>query len=82
MQVTDVAQIPHCYGCGKDWHTTAPIRPLAWEPTYAAGVALKMGEKNKDHISGSPIPFALLPLVVEALLIQFLGLFLSGFFHM
>ena len=25
---------------------TAPIRPLAWEPPYAAGVALK-GQKTK-----------------------------------
>ena len=25
---------------------TAPIRPLAWEPPYAAGVALK-GQKDK-----------------------------------
>ena len=31
------------------WHrpaATAPIRPLAWEPSYAAGVALK-GQKTK-----------------------------------
>ena len=26
---------------------TAPIRPLAWEPPYAAGVVLKSGEKIK-----------------------------------
>ena len=31
------------------WHrpaATAPIRPLAWEPQYAEGVALK-GQKTK-----------------------------------
>jgi len=32
---------------------TAPIRPLAWEPPYAAGVALKKKDKrqktNKTH---------------------------------
>ena len=26
---------------------TAPIRPLAWEPPYAAGVALKRPKKKK-----------------------------------
>ena len=26
---------------------TAPIRPLAWEPTYAMGSALKKGKKTK-----------------------------------
>ena len=32
------------------WHrlaATAPIRPLAWEPPYAAGVALEKGKKTK-----------------------------------
>ena len=28
---------------------TAPIRPLVWEPPYAAGVALK-GQKTKNKI--------------------------------
>ena len=41
--------------CGLDmallwlWHrpvATAPIRPLAWDPPYAAGAALK-GQKTK-----------------------------------
>jgi len=27
---------------------TAPIRPLAWEPPYAAGVALKKRQKDKN----------------------------------
>jgi len=26
---------------------TAPIRPLAWEPPYAVGVALKKDKKTK-----------------------------------
>ena len=26
---------------------TAPIRPLAWEPSYAEGVALKSNKKKK-----------------------------------
>ena len=26
---------------------TAPIRPLAWEPPYAAGAALEIAKKNK-----------------------------------
>ena len=32
------------------WHrlaTTAPIQPLAWEPLYASGVALKRQKKKK-----------------------------------
>ena len=35
---------------------TAPIRPLAWEPPYAAGVTLKrqkrQGKKKKDPSGG------------------------------
>ena len=27
----------------------APIQSLAWEPSYAAGVALKRGEKKKQQ---------------------------------
>ena len=33
------------------WHrpeATASIRPLAWEPPYAAGVALKKKESNNE----------------------------------
>ena len=40
--------------CGSDpvllWcrlATTAPIRPLAWQPPYAAGVALKRQKTKK-----------------------------------
>ena len=39
------------------WHrlaTIAPIRPLAWEPPYAAGASLKRGkkkQKNKQTLS-------------------------------
>ena len=29
---------------------TAPIRPLAWEPTYARGVALKRQNKKENHL--------------------------------
>ena len=28
---------------------TAPIRPLAWEPSYAEGVALKSNKKKKKN---------------------------------
>ena len=33
------------------WHrpvTTAPLRPLAWEPPYATGAALKGQDKTKE----------------------------------
>ena len=29
---------------------TAPIRPLAWEPPYAAGVAQEKAKKKKKYI--------------------------------
>ena len=29
--------------------TTAPIRPLAWEPPYAVGVALEKAKKDKKN---------------------------------
>ena len=34
------------------WHrpaATAPIRPLAWDPPYATGVALEKKKKEKPH---------------------------------
>ena len=34
------------------WHrhaATAPIRPLAWEPPYATGAALKSQKKKKEE---------------------------------
>ena len=43
--------------CGLDpvllglWHrleATAPIRPLAWEPPYATGAALKIKRKKDE----------------------------------
>ena len=47
--------------CGSDpaflwlWYslaTAALIRPLAWEPPYAAGVALKRQKERKDKSRG------------------------------
>jgi len=38
------------------WHrlaATAPIRPLAWEPPYAAGAAQEMAKKKKKKL-GEP----------------------------
>ena len=31
--------------------TTAPIRPLAWEPLYASGAALEKTKKNQEEHS-------------------------------
>ena len=39
------AWIPRCCGCGI---AIAPIRPLAWEPPYALGAALKRKEKKRQ----------------------------------
>ena len=50
--------IPGFAQCVKDlpllwlWHrlvATAPIRPLAWEPPYAKGAALKKDKKKKTN---------------------------------
>ena len=41
--MADAARIPHC--CGA----TAPIRPLAWEPSYASGAALEKTKKKKKR---------------------------------
>ena len=34
-------------GCGVGPAAVAPIRPLTWEPTYAAGAALEKAKKKK-----------------------------------
>ena len=36
-----MAWIWHCCGCGVRPAAAAPTQPLAWEPPYAMGVALK-----------------------------------------
>ena len=45
VQVADVAQILHYYGSGVGRRLQL-IRPLAWEPPYAVGVALKRQKKR------------------------------------
>jgi len=43
-----MAWILHCCGCGiYRLAATAPIQPLAWEPPYATGMALKSKRKKK-----------------------------------
>ena len=39
---------------------TAPIRPLAWEPPYAAGVALKSKNEQQQKTPPKPLPFEML----------------------
>ena len=54
------------------WHrleAIAPIRPLAWEPPYAAGVALKKQTKNKINqqtkkLNGLELFLVLLPSLI------------------
>ena len=39
------------------WHgpvATAPVPPLAWEPPYATGAALKSKKKNYIQIKNAP----------------------------
>ena len=55
--VTDVAQIWSGYGWLGLWPAVvAPIRPLAWELSYAEGVALKSKKKKEREQSPNHIP--------------------------
>ena len=47
VQVADAAWILHCCDCGIGQRLVL-IRPLAWEPPYAAGVALEKTKKKKE----------------------------------
>ena len=44
----------------------APILPLAWEPPYATGVALKSEKRNKENVPGCLL-FLLCPRHAEIL---------------
>ena len=46
-QVEDATRIWHCDGCGCGQQLLL-IRPLAWEPPYAMGVALKRLNKQTN----------------------------------
>ena len=61
----DVGSIPgpggfriwRCCGCGVGWRLQL-IGPLAWEPPYAAGAALKrQREKKKERKAGRQAPW-------------------------
>ena len=49
VEVTDVARIPRCCGCGVAG-SKIRIQLLAWEPPHAAGVALKKKKKKSQKI--------------------------------
>ena len=49
VYVVDLAQIPHGGSYSSDW-------TLAWESPYAAGVALKRQNKNKNKKSTTKQP--------------------------
>ena len=55
---------------------TAPIRPLAWEPPYAAGAAQEMAKK-KEADTGVPVvlQWKQIPLVSMRMHVQSLALF-------
>ena len=44
--VTDAAQNWRC--CGIGWKLQLQFQPLAWELTYATGVALKIRQKKQN----------------------------------
>ena len=63
MRVQSLASLRAvCRRCSLDplllrlWHrlaVTAPIQPIAWEPPYAAGVALKRRKEGEKRNVGS-----------------------------
>ena len=56
VQVADTAQIPRCCELWCRLVATAQIHPLAWEPPYATGAALKRQNKNKTQSQHSSSP--------------------------
>ena len=54
MYIADAAWIPSCCGSGNRPAATAPIRPLAWEPPYAAGAAQEMAKRQKKKKKNCP----------------------------
>ena len=44
-----MAQIWRCYVCGVGRRATGPIRPPAWEPPYAVGVAPEKTKRQKKN---------------------------------
>ena len=46
--VEDMAQIWRWLWLGRGPAAVAPIRPLAWEPPYAMGVALKKDKRQTN----------------------------------
>ena len=51
VQVANMAWILNCCGCGCRLAAVAPIHPLAWDPPYATGVALKKKKKHTQKIT-------------------------------
>ena len=49
VQVTDLAQILHCCGCGVGQQLQLRFNPLAWEHAYALGAALKRQKTKKKY---------------------------------
>ena len=52
--VTDAAWIWHCCGCGISRWLQLLTWPLAWEPPYAPGVALKRQNNNNNNKKKTP----------------------------
>ena len=64
VYVADAAQIWCCHGVVYRLAATAPIWRLAWEPPYAAGVALK-GQKKKKIVDLKYVQFIVYLTLVE-----------------
>ena len=49
LQITDMAWILHCCGCGVCQQLTAQIPPKACKPPYAMGATLKRHKEKKKR---------------------------------
>ena len=54
VEVSDMAQIPRCCGCGGGQKLQLQFNPLAWELPFGLGVALKGGNKNLKRWGSCP----------------------------
>ena len=50
-----MAQVPCCCGCGVGWQLQLGFDPLAWEPPYAVGAALKKTKDKKKKNYNLPV---------------------------
>ena len=76
VQVADTPRIQHCLWLWHRLAATAPIQPLAWDPPYAVGEALKR-QKNKIYATN----ITTRSLWMQYLILTCINIFLCSFYH-